>query len=314
MIDKISEPSGRSESVAPIALFVYNRLDHTRLTLEALRRNALAAESDLIIFSDAARTSAAEPGVKAVRDYVKNVDGFKSIAIIERPQNLGLAKSVIDGITSICKLYGRVIAVEDDLVTSPHFLRYMNDALTRYEHEERVISIHGYIYPVQEMLPETYFLRGADCWGWATWARGWALFDADAKKLYDAILARGESREFDFDGHYGYTAMLRAQIEGRVNSWAILWHASAFLANKLTLYPGTSLVLNIGNDDSGTHSKRTGVFDGYLASRQIAVNDIPLEANKVVYKAISRYFASIRLSRSQLIRARIADFLSKWKL
>jgi hypothetical protein len=225
-----------------------------------------------------------------------------------------LAKSVIDGITSICNRYGRVIAMEDDLVTSPHFLQYMNDALTRYEHEERVISIHGYIYPVQKVLPETYFLRGADCWGWATWARGWALFDADAQKLYDAILAGGESKEFDFDGHYDYTDMLRQQIEGRVNSWAILWHASAFLANKLTLYPGTSLVRNIGNDDSGTHSKRTDVFSGYLASRRIAVNDIPLEASKFAYKAISRYFASIRLSRRQRLRGRVIALLNKWKL
>jgi GT2 family glycosyltransferase len=164
-------------SYAPIALFVYNRPDHARQTIEALKENELSAESDLIIFADGPKNSGAQAKVNEVRKLIKNVIGFRSLTIHESPNNKGLANSIIDGATKVCEEYGRVIVLEDDLVTSPWFLKYMNDALNTYEQDERVISVHGYTYPVDEPLPETFFLRGADCWGWATWKRGWELFE-----------------------------------------------------------------------------------------------------------------------------------------
>ena len=153
---------------APIALFVYNRPGHTQQTVEALLKNELAMESDLFIFSDAAKSSEIEVKVNAVREFIKSISGFRSLTIIERESNLGLANSIIDGVTNLCNEYGQVIVLEDDLVTSPFFLKYMNDGLNYYRDEEQVISIHGYIYPFDAKLPETFFLRGADCWGWAT--------------------------------------------------------------------------------------------------------------------------------------------------
>ncbi|WP_050463146.1 glycosyltransferase [Herbaspirillum autotrophicum] len=300
--------------LAPIALFVYNRPEHTRKTIAALKKNVLADASDLIIFSDAPKTPQSDSSVQEVRAILESIEGFKSVKIIKRDKNWGLSKSIIDGVSRVCSDYGKVIALEDDLVTSPYFLKFMNDGLDYYETETRVISVHGYIYPVSENLPATFFLRGADCWGWATWKRGWDFFESDSKALYKALHAGGEIKTFDFGGNYDYAHMLKQQIEGKVNSWAIRWYASAFLANKLTLYPGVSLVQNIGNDNSGTHCGDTDVFTGKLAEQLVQVGDIPVVPSKLAYEAVSRYFKSLRLSLMARVRNKISLLRRWWML
>ncbi len=225
-----------------------------------------------------------------VRSYIRSIAGFKSVAIVERERNFGLARSIIDGVTRVCEEYGRVIVVEDDLVTSPYFLIYMNDALALYQDEGSVISIHGYVYPVKTVLPETFFLKGADCWGWATWKRGWDLFEADGGVLLQELTQRGLTHRFDFDGTYPYTRMLKDQIKGKNDSWAVRWYASAFLKDKLTLYPGRSLVLNIGNDSTGTHCSTTSTFSGEITNTRVNVKLIPIEDNLLARQQIRRFF------------------------
>lgn len=280
---------------APVALFVYNRPVHAQRTIEALRQNVGAENAALYVFSDAPKNAAAIESVAEVRSYIRSIEGFKSVAIIEREKNLGLANSIIDGVTRLCAEYGRVIVVEDDLVTSPYFLKYMNDGLDLYERNERVISIHGYVYPVKTALPETFFLGGADCWGWATWKRGWDLFERDGRKLLQELKARKPTRRFDFDGAYPYTRMLRDQIAGKNDSWAIRWYASAFLKDKLTLYPGRSLVFNIGNDSSGTHCATTDGYAGEISEIPIKMDAIPIEENSRVRDQIAGFHKSARL-------------------
>lgn len=281
--------------LAPISLFVYNRLEHTKKTVEALQKNELASDSDLIIFSDAAKNDTGAEGVRVLREYLKTITGFKSVRIVERLNNLGLAESIISGVTEIVNQYGKIIVLEDDLVTSPYFLKYMNEALDVYENNSEVISIHGYIYPVKQELPETFFLKGADCWGWATWKRGWDLFESDGEKLLREIKERKASKEFDFNGTYPYTQMLKGQILGFNNSWAIRWYASAFLNNKLTLYPGHSLVSNVGFDDSGVHTGKTNAFQVIVSKEQININAIAVVEDKISKNKVIRYFKSPKL-------------------
>ncbi|GHT84207.1 hypothetical protein FACS1894137_06970 [Spirochaetia bacterium] len=171
-----------------------------------------------------------------------------------------------------------MIVLEDDLITSPYFLTYMNDALNLYEQDERVVSIHGYVYPIKQKLPDYFFLRGADCWGWATWKRGWDLFNPDGQFLLNEIKKQKLEKHFNFNNTFNYTGMLQAQIDGKVSSWAIRWYASAFLENKYTLYPGMSFIENIGNDGSGTHRGSTEIFktkfsDCYKPVPLVNVND-----------------------------------------
>jgi hypothetical protein len=279
-------------TTAPIALFVYNRLSHAMQTVEALKKNELAEESDLYIFSDAPKKSNAVSAVSEVRDYIRGIIGFKSISIIEREENLGLSKSIIDGVGKLCDEFGQVIVLEDDILTSPYFLRYMNEALDLYRHEENVISIHGYVFPVNESLPNTFFLRGADCWGWATWKRGWVLFKPDALELLESLKKNHLEKMFNFDGSYDYIGLLRSQVRGKNDSWAIRWYASAFLENKLTLYPGSSLVLNIGIDGSGTHLEATDIFSGKIAGHPVVVGEIPITENHLARTAVSRFLGS----------------------
>ena len=262
----------------PIALFAYNRPRHIGRTVAALQLNELAADSDLYIFSDGAKTDADTDLVEEVRREIDGICGFKSVHISKRDRNCGLAHSIISGVSEICQRHGRVIVLEDDLVTSRYFLRYMNDALDLYENQSDVISIHGYVYPVNNPLPDTFFIKGADCWGWATWRRGWDLFQPDGEILLQQLERRGLIQEFDFDGAFPYSQMLRDQIKGRNNSWAIRWYASAFLSNKLTLYPGRSLVHNIGNDSSGVHCEPSNFFDVEVSEAPVPLDKLaPLE-------------------------------------
>jgi len=279
---------------APITLFVYKRIEHTRQTLESLMKNELASASDLIIFSDAAKNEKDKSQVENVRDFISNINGFKSVKINLNKENKGLANSLIDGIKEVVNEYGKIIVLEDDMITSRFFLRYMNDALNLYENDDNVISIHGYIYPIKQKLPETFFLKGADCWGWATWQRGWKLFNADSKLLLDEIRKKKLEYEFDIDGTTNNVKMLKKQIAGKVDSWAIRWHASTFINNKLTLYPGRSLVRNIGMDDMGTHTKSTKIYETVLSDTPIEVSGISVEPNEEARKAFKEYFKSIK--------------------
>lgn len=292
--------------LSPIALFVYNRLHHTQKTIEALKKNNLAGDSILYIFSDGPKDLQDKSPVRKVRHYIREIEGFNKIYIVESNNNLGLADSIINGVTEVVNQHGQAIILEDDLVTSPYFLHYMNQALKLYKNDEKVASIHGYVYPVAGNLPETFFLRGADCWGWATWKRGWNLFESDGVKLLSQIKERKLGRQFDLDGVYPYTKMLKDQVVGRNKSWAVRWHASAFLKNKLTLYPGRCLIQNIGTDNTGTHCKNVNYYYASLAQEPIRVGRIEIVENITARKAFQQYMKSIH--RNQ-IKSRIKNIV-----
>ena len=278
---------------APILLFVYNRLIYTRITVESLKKNEFASESELFIYSDAAKTEKDKKLVAEVRDYIKTINGFRKVIIKESKENKGLALSITSGVSEILNKYDNAIILEDDLELSPFFLKYMNEALSLYEKEEDVISIHGYVYPVKKKLPETFFLRGADCWGWATWKRGWELFEDDAHTLFSEITSKNLKDEFDFNRSYPYTKMLKNQIKGEIDSWAIKWYASAFVNNKLTLYPGKSLVRNVGTTVSSTHFEETNVYDVELSEVPVNVKNIEIKESVKEKKIFEEYFRSI---------------------
>lgn len=286
------------KQLSPIALFVYNRPTHTRATIEALKNNLFAKESDLFIFSDGAKDQTGNEKIMELREYLKTVEGFNRVTIIEREKNYGLAESIILGVTEVIDRFGKIIVLEDDLVTSPNFLEYMNNALDMYENEDKVISIHGYTYPIKSKLPETFFLRGADCWGWATWKRGWEIFEPDGKKLLKQIKERGLIKEFDFGGSFKFSDMLKRQVSGKTNSWAIRWYASAFLSEKLTLYPGRSLIKNIGlTGTEGTHLNSSSVvFSTELSTTPINLQRIEPSENITARKIITEYFETLRPS------------------
>jgi hypothetical protein len=300
------------DNYAPVALFVYNRPWHTQQTVTALLANPEAVKTPLYIFSDAAKTENEVQAVAQVREFLREITGFQSVTIIEREENFGLARSIIDGVTFVCDKHEQVIVLEDDLVTSPYFLSYMNSGLEKYKDEQQVISLHAYVYPTEQNLPEIFFLKAAHSWGWATWKRGWQLFEPDGSKLLNELQKRKLTYQFDFDGSYPYTKMLKNQIAGKNNSWAIRWYASAFLNDKLTLYSGRSLVHNIGMDGSGVHCSVTNTFSSQVANTPIVFNPISIEENLPVKQEIAKFFKQTRLSLPvRIIRKVLSKLRSK---
>lgn len=295
-------------TLAPVVLFVYNRPDHLSHTVQALSDNLLADKTELIIISDGPRSTDDVNQVNAVREYIQTIRGFKSVRIVTRDSNLGLADNIIDGVTKVAEEFGKVIVLEDDLLTSPWFLKYMNDGLNKYMDSDRVISIHGYVYPVRQKLPETFFLKGADCWGWATWKEKWDLFEPDGKKLLKEIENRNLTGSFDFDNSYPYTEMLRDQINGKVASWAIRWYATAFLNNMLTLYPGVTLVNHIGGDGSGTNSGIIKKNKMQLTDKQIVLSEIDITQNVKAREVISNFLRNSNASFAQTIYRKIKKY------
>lgn len=283
-------------NLAPIVLFVYNRPIHTLKTLEALSLNLLADQSKLFVFIDGPKKNADVDTIELIEETKRVVNSkvwCKEQEVFANHTNLGLAESIIQGVTSIINKFGSIIVLEDDLVTSKYFLTFMNQALHVNALEERIACISGYNYPVEEKLPVVYFLKGADCWGWATWKRAWNEFEYDGRILANKILKSKRKREFNFDDSYPYYDMLLDQINGKNSSWAIRWYASAFLNDKLCLYPGKSLVKNIGLDGSGTHSgsELDHMNSKYLEDINIEIpTNMSIIEDKTSKKIISQYF------------------------
>jgi hypothetical protein len=237
----------------PVIIFVYNRPQHTRETVEALLKNDLADESDLTVFSDAAKNSGAAQQVQEVRDYLKTITGFKSVRIVEREENWGLAKSIIQGVTEVVNQYGKVIVLEDDIVTSPAFLQFMNQALNFYEEQKRIWHVSGWSYPIEtEGLDDVFLWRAMNCWGWATWADRWQHFEKNPTALIENWTAE-QKDQFDLDGSGVFWNQVEANAAGKINTWAIFWYATIFQNHGLCLNPAVSYVDNIGHDGSGVH-------------------------------------------------------------
>jgi putative methyltransferase (TIGR04325 family) len=290
---------------APIVLFVYNRPWHTWQALEALSKNILADQSILYIYADGIKPNATPTqaeALKQVRSIIREKQWCKEVRIIENEQNKGLANAIIAGVTETVNRYQKIIVLEDDMITSPYFLKYMNEALDFYEYEEKVASIHAYIYEIQG-LPQTFFLKDPGCWGWATWQRAWKLFEADGEKLRQEIVQKDLVNRFDYEGSYPYFQMLEQQIKGKQDSWAIRWYASLFLKNKLSLYPHQSLVYNIGNDASGTNTiTYESYFHAPVVQQAIDIQTIPIVENKEAYQKIVNFWRQVFPALSLSIR------------
>lgn len=276
----------------PVVVFAYKRKWHLEQCINSLLANAESPAIDLIIYVDGSRSAKDEDSVQQVYDYSSSIKGFKSIEINKNKKNMGLSKSIIRGVTESLERYGEVIVLEDDVIVSKYFIDYMSKALDIYRKNIRVASIHAYTYPMDldGLDAETFFLMGADCWGWATWSRAWNLFNTDANDLLKKLKEKKITREFDLDGSYKYSKMLRMHLKGKLDTWAVRWHASCYVNNMLTLYPKYSLAKNIGNDSTGTHSGSYETFDVSLYDQRIKFEEIEIKESKLARQSLVKFF------------------------
>jgi hypothetical protein len=284
-------------SAAPIAIFAYKRPFHLKRALQGLAANDLARESPLIVLCDGPKVDATEHDRKAiaqVREVGHAVTGFASVEVVEAPSNKGLARSVIDGVSRVVKQHGRVIVVEDDAVLSPHFLRFMNDALDRYAGDEQVFSVGGWSYYADPaLLGDTYLVRYPDSLTWAVWERSWNKMEQDGAALYRKLEQADRLKALDADGRVRYfSRMLKDQVAGRIDSWAIRWTSSCVLHGGLSVFPSRSVALNKGFGEGATHE--TGGEHGQdvqLTDAPIRVERLPIVEDE---RAIAQWAAYIK--------------------
>jgi hypothetical protein len=296
------------QKLAPIALFVYNRPDHTRRTLKFLQANYLAEESRLYIFADAAKTPAEEENVNQVLEIIKSAEGFKIIKIIQKKKNLGLAQSIINGVNELIETYGKVIVFEDDLLSSPYTLEYFNEALDKYQEEENLMHISAYMYPLAKAnnLPETFIYRAVHSWGWATWKRAWNHFNPDIDDLISKF-DQQKINEFSIEGKMNFWKQIKDFKAGKNNSWAIRWYASVFLNDGLSLNPSKSLIHNIGHDGSGIHSNVENTYAVNIHPHAIKEFPAEVKENKNAYEMVKNFLAK----RKGNIIQRVIRFIKK---
>ena len=248
--------------LAPICLFTYNRLTETKQTVEALQKNFLTKESELFIFSDGAKNEEGVLKVNEVRAFLKGISGFKSVTIFESKQNKGLANSIIAGVTQIIEKYGVVIVLEDDLITSPNFLNFMNEALDFYANKPKVFSISGYSMDLPSLnnYRKDYYLGyRASSWGWATWLNKWENVDWEIKG-YDKFKWNIIEKLKFMRGGYDMPYMLWKQMNGKIDSWAIRWCYYQFRKQMFTVFPTLSKVESIGFGKEATHTRNASRF------------------------------------------------------
>lgn len=295
--------------LAPIVLFAYNRPFHLKETLNALIQNKSADKSTLIVYSDGPKNDEDKLKVDKVRNHIRKIKGFKDVQLIERKVNLGLSKNIINGVTEIVNSYGHIIVLEDDLISSPYFLNFMNEGLDKFEYSDNVISVSGYFYPIKKKVPDTFFIKGADCLGWATWKNKWKRFEPEGEKLLHIIEGENLISEFDFNNAYPFTQMLRDQIAGINNSWAIRWYASAFINGLLTLYPGNSLISHIGNDGSGTNFGKSDILDVKISEKPVVIKSDLVEEDRNVRHLIEKYLKSKNAGILKIIYRKLRKYL-----
>lgn len=291
----------KEPELAPIVIFVYNRPWHVQQTIEALQKNDLADKSELFIYSDAPKNEQAMENVAKVRKYIRTIKGFKKITIIERDKNRGLANTIIDGITRTVNDYGRVIVMEDDLVTSPYFLRYMNEGLELYHDNYDIMSISGFNLPPAYMkFPKNFtgdvYLNYRNCSsGWATWADRWSLVDWDIEDFHQ-FMGDPEKQKLFNRGGDDLTDMLKSWREGKIDAWDIQFSYAHFKHGMYSIYPRYSYVNHIGNDGSGTHGGEPGIDENDLSLAKCSCNLVKnIQFNEDVMLEFAKFYKNKHL-------------------
>ncbi|WP_088653672.1 glycosyltransferase [Geofilum rhodophaeum] len=276
--------------VFPVVIFCYNRPVHLKQTLTALLQNDGSCETIVFVFSDGPKTLEDHDKVRAVREVLSNVKGFKKFTVFEQEINKGLAASVIDGVSRVLREYPACIVLEDDLLTSTYFLRYMNEALLYYKEDARIFTVSGYSPPLS--LPPDYTLPSflfprINAWGWGTWRDRWELVDWRVVDFFDFIGSKTQRRLLSQQGE-DLPVMLLKQQEGCLSSWAVRFNQSCFKSGRTNVYPRASLVANIGADGSGRHMKASRKFQSPMSSYYLS--PYPAESNNEIALQFRQFY------------------------
>ena len=261
------------KNISPIILFTHTRLNLLKKCIKSLKKNKLAQESTLYIFSDGPINKKQNKKIAKVRFYLKRIDGFKKVKIFFKKKNYGLSKNIINGVTKILKKEKKAIIIEDDLIFDKFFLEFMNSSLNKYENKKKVWHISGWNYNIDLKLKEdTFFTRGMNCWGWATWRDRWKYFEKNPKTIINTW-DKNKINKFNFDNSINFFSQILKNNKKVLNTWAVFWYATIYENKKLCLNPKKTFTENIGESPSATNTKSIDkIFSTNLIQR--SKNDI----------------------------------------
>ena len=316
---------------APIIVFAYDRPDHLSQTLAALAKNDLASQSVLYVYCDGAREwggEAPQPPegggnyitkrygvmhcskeeyeaylqrIVEVRAVAHAQAGFREVHVIEREKNIGLADNIVGAVTEIVNQNGRVIAFEDDIVTTRGCLTYLNDALELYKDDEQVMHISAWMYPNKGQFPTTFFYDSPyPAGGWATWNRAWKHFNPDTAD--HVRYWENNWKEFDIEGENYLSRQLIGNLNGTLKTWYIKWYSSMRRRGGMCLYPGTAMSNNIGWDNSGETSLPNTRYNVAHPAEYTEVKRVPIVRNKKAFNYIRTWYSGHWYSKRYRIR------------
>ncbi|MDO6709121.1 hypothetical protein Q4567_00165 [Aliiglaciecola sp. 2_MG-2023] len=267
--------------LAPVVISVYTRLTHFNRAIEALQKNALAIKSNLIVYSDAASCDEDVELVANVRDKAKQINGFRSVTVIERPFNFGGSKNAYKGLLQVVRVFKRAIFIEDDIEVAPGFLTFMNTALDFYKDNYDVISISGYSPPlkINEYVDNDFYVMNRFCgWGSGVYERTVSAFSKKiTQKEFDDVEEKQVLCEFGDD----VLNMVEKEVDGLIDAADVRCMFQQAINKTATIYPRVSLVQNHGHDGSGFHCGKTKRFHhdvlwdktkGFLFSKNLSVD------------------------------------------
>jgi len=298
-----------NSNYAPICLFTYNRLQETKETINALQNNFLAKDSDLFIFSDGPKNKSDINKVEEVRSYLHTISNFKSVVITQSIENIGLAQSIVSGITKTLIEYDKIIILEDDIKTSKGFLKFMNDALNYYEKNEEVMQVSGFMFPINNNeLPDTFFYQANSCWGWGTWKNSWDLLIDDCDLILKKLNEKNVNwSEFNSLQGNEFKKQLLKNKSGKMNTWAVKWHSTIKIYGGKVLHPKSSFVSNIGFSGNGENCKKGDFIGEINDSLLLDVSHAEKKSNHFALIRLKEYFR-IRYSLIEKIKRKLKSF------
>lgn len=298
-------------NLSPIIYICYNRLEHTKKSLSSLKKNKLAKKSNIIIFSDEAKSPKEDKKVLNIRNYLKKLKGFKSKKLILRNKNFGTKFNIVSAINYTFKKFDRAIIIEDDLIVSKSFLTFMNECLNKYKDKKNIWHINGWSYPfMKKSSNDINFLRSMNCWGWATWKDRWKHLSLDDERLIKKFTNK-KIHKFNIFSTMDHFSQIIRNKRKTLSSWAVYWHATIFLKKGICIYPKFSMVRNIGFDGSGRMSSQYQ-YKSYINNnfKKYQFNDHIVLDEKLINQEFLYYFQKKRILRKIVIL--IKKFLYKY--
>lgn len=285
--------------LAPILLFVYNRPEHTTQLINSLINCEMSDSSELFVFIDAPKKDANKIDIQkneAVIKIINNIKHFKKITIYKNEINKGVDKSIMDGVTKIINLYGKVIVLEDDLIVAIFFLKYMNWALNTYELNKRIYSVNGFMFPVETLKKGIVLLPYIRPWGWATWKDRWQTFSFDEDNRTIISECTELKQLFDVPS-CEFPEMLINEKE----CWDINWYFYVFKHNGLNVFPTQTLVKNNGFDGTGVHCPNSPLLQNFNPNIQLSLTE-ESTLDLVFYKSYFEYFKNTENNRKHKLK------------